>query len=113
MNDSDSEFGFGERKLGAQNISRIEFDDPTVLFQIARLRFHRVNKADMNSPRRQPVAEPEETAPFAVWIALEHKRMKFLPVGCRDPKQPAILLFNDFIGFISRLRGESSKNFVK
>ena len=87
MNDSHSEFGFGESQLSAQNITRAEFDDPAFLLQIARTRFHRVNETDVNAPRRQPVAEPEEAAPFAVWIPLEQERLKFLPVGCRDPKQ--------------------------
>jgi len=87
VNHADAKLRLGHCELSAQDISRVKFDDAALAFQFAVLRLNRVNKGNMESPGRYPVAEAKEGSPLAVRISPEQQCLELFTVARRDSKQ--------------------------
>ena len=87
MNHSNAKFIGLQCSQGAADVGRPELHEGTVPVKIPGLRLEGINPCDQNAPTCAPVAEPEESSPFAIGIAMEQHAKQFLPFGLGDAPQ--------------------------
>jgi hypothetical protein len=79
VNHANAKFIGLQRNQSAANVSRTKLHKWTVPVKIPSLRLEGINPSDQNAPTCAPVAEPEESSPFAIGIAMEEHAPQSFP----------------------------------